>query len=390
LSALKIIKTYLNLARAEKIYFEMPKIKLKWAPTSREALTISEFNTLKDMYFTEFLMPNIVHHQALEMFLFACSTGLRISDIKKVDKSHIEKGFINITAHKTRKDHITVNIPLNKFTLQKPESLMESFARRITPTEIRFPWAIPNINEYTNFLYLTLDGDVTEIKVSLPAGFYTPTELAVQVTKDISGAAVAAGYTAANCPTVAWEPANFQFVWTCGNVSFTIYPFREFIADYDRQYALRPSLLRLMGVPFNSIIGPGLVTPGSTLVGNTTFAQYTDFIDIVSDKLNYNTDVRDGYSGTAANPSLILRLYLADEVSVTQTVPTGCRPFLIHRQFKNAKAIKWNPESMIDWLDIKVIDQYGNLVPLIDYTYLGETIKRDYPNFQITLVASEN
>lgn len=129
MSALKIIKTYLNLARAEKIFFEMPKIKLKWAPTSREALTISEFNTLKDMYYTEFLMPNIVHHQALEMFLFACSTGLRISDIKKVEKSHIEKGFINITAHKTRKDHITVNIPLNKFT----SKIIKNKAAKIFP-----------------------------------------------------------------------------------------------------------------------------------------------------------------------------------------------------------------------------------------------------------------
>ena len=116
MSALKIIKTYLNLAKAEKIIFDMPKIKLKWVETSRQALTFTEFKTLKDMYNSEFLMPNIVHHQALEMFLFACSTGLRISDIKKVDKSHIENGFINIKAHKTRKDNIIVNIPINSFT----------------------------------------------------------------------------------------------------------------------------------------------------------------------------------------------------------------------------------------------------------------------------------
>lgn len=116
MSALKIIKTYLNLAKAERIVFDMPKIKLKWIETSRQALTMSEFKTLKDMYHSEFFMPNVVHHQALEMFLFACSTGLRISDIKKVEKKHIEDGFINITAHKTRKDNIIVNIPMNSFT----------------------------------------------------------------------------------------------------------------------------------------------------------------------------------------------------------------------------------------------------------------------------------
>ena len=116
MSALKIIKTYLNLARSEKIIFDMPKIKLKWVETSRQSLTMNEFKTLKDMYNSDYLMPNVVLHQSLEMFLFSCSTGLRISDIKKVERSHIENGFINIKAHKTRKDNIMVNIPINSFS----------------------------------------------------------------------------------------------------------------------------------------------------------------------------------------------------------------------------------------------------------------------------------
>lgn len=141
-SAIKIIKTYLNLAREEKILFEMPKIKLKWLETSRAALTMSEFIILKDMYNSEYLMPNIVQHQALEMFLFACSTGLRISDIKKVEKSHIENGFINIMAHKTRKEHIIVNIPINKFTQKivqgKKDKIFPAIAEQTINEKLKF------------------------------------------------------------------------------------------------------------------------------------------------------------------------------------------------------------------------------------------------------------
>lgn len=150
-SALKIIKTYLNLAQEERILFEMPKIKLKWLDTARAALTMSEFNVLKDMYNSEYLMPNIIQHQALEMFLFACSTGLRISDIKKVEKSHIENGFINILAHKTRKDHIIVNIPINKFTQKivegKKDKIFPAIAEQTINEKLKFISAFAGIEK---------------------------------------------------------------------------------------------------------------------------------------------------------------------------------------------------------------------------------------------------
>jgi len=63
----------------------------------------------------------------------------------------------------------------------------------------------------------------------------------------------------------------------------------------------------------------------------------------------------------------------------------------------------WNKESVVDWLDISVRDEYGNLVelPIIDIadqnpdeedpesSYL-ENISGSYPDFQLTLLASEN
>lgn len=280
------------------------------------------------------------------------------------------------------------NSTWNNFIVQKPAPLMESFARRITPTEIRFPWCVPNINKYTNSFYIDANLSGNPTLCVLPVGFYTPSELESEI-QDLLDAAFP---TPADAPTITWEAAEFQFKWTCGNQPFALKPYLPFNILLDTTkaaYESEPSLLKLLGVP-STVLGPlALLNAGDTFTGDTTFCQYTDYIDIVSDKLNYNTDVRDGYSGVKTQPSLMIRLYIADEVSVTQTVPTGCRPFLIHRQFKNAKSIKWNPDSMVDWLDIKVLDQYGNLVALVDGPDAAYKHKQ-YPNFQITLIASEN
>jgi hypothetical protein len=63
----------------------------------------------------------------------------------------------------------------------------------------------------------------------------------------------------------------------------------------------------------------------------------------------------------------------------------GSRPFQIHRQYANPKYLKQNPNQMIDWVDIQVVDEYGDLVYIPD-----PTTGRSYPDFQITLLASEN
>jgi len=131
----------------------------------------------------------------------------------------------------------------------------------------------------------------------------------------------------------------------------------------------------------------------SPLTGVTTNSIYTAFVDIVSNKLMMNTDVQDGTSANdASKTSLLCRIFLGDESSLTTTAPIGARPFVIHRQFVTPKHTKWNPDQFIDWLDIAVYDMYGQLVPLNTYTLEGGAVTYDapYPDFQITCLASES
>jgi hypothetical protein len=100
------------------------------------------------------------------------------------------------------------------------------------------------------------------------------------------------------------------------------------------------------------------------VVGAPYNGRYTDWIDICSPTLCQAQYVRDGNTNqNVIRRDLICRLYIANEISTYQTEPTGDRPFVIHRQFKNAKVMKWTADRSIDSIDIQLYDQYGLPLP---------------------------
>jgi hypothetical protein len=229
-----------------------------------------------------------------------------------------------------------------------------------------------------------------------PMVFYTPTQIADEINALIAATATVQGLNPLLCPLFVWTAAESAF--TVANASVGAYSY-AFIAPttavynlpggglgISSNYATFPSLLLTLGVPISQLTAEGAIyTSISPLVVNTlgaTQCLYTDYVDIVSDKLMRFTDTRDGGSGTQISSAVIARLYLADEISVSTTQPLGTAgPLLIHRQFVTPKSIQWDPKSFVSELDIRVLDQYGRLVDIPSY---------GYPEFQITLLASEN
>jgi hypothetical protein len=298
-------------------------------------------------------------------------------------------------------------VPWNNFRIQKRQSILNAFARRIQPTEIRFPWFIPNITEYNNSITFTFQGLGT-FTVSIPLytpgtaippnqyiGFYTPSEI---VTALNSALALVPGL-APDVPVVAYDSATMTYSIT--NPVGSPYPMKVW-ADASasplsaNDYYAKPSLFKTLGFQLQQSQGLP-VNAGTVLTGLPTMSSYTDYVDICSDKLMYYTDVKDGSSADrSSSSSVVIRLYACDEVSiptVTAGVPLTCSPFIIHRQFKNAKSIQWNAEAVIDWLDMQIYDMYGNLVPLPKYrssSASATTYDGAYPDFQVTFLASEN
>lgn len=111
------------------------------------------------------------------------------------------------------------------------------------------------------------------------------------------------------------------------------------------------------------IFAPGYAP--TQIFGSTYNGRYTDYIDICSPTLCQAQFVRDGNTNQQViRRDQICRLWIADEISVFDLDPVGTRPFIIHRQFKNPKIIKWTAERSIDAIDIQLYDMYGQLLPI--------------------------
>jgi hypothetical protein len=267
--------------------------------------------------------------------------------------------------------------PWNNFRLQKPAPLMDGYSKRLGITEINFPWSIPNITPRNNSFYIAGAGmPGGAYLVSVAPGFYTATELVSTINTDLSNNVV-------NPPVLSWSSSQMAFTLTpdASNNNLQVYTTS---GGTFSQYVFGANLLKTMGITFPQF--NVAFTAAAPLVGSTTKLQYTAFVDIASSKLNYTSEVKDGSSARKNVSDLITRLYCSDETSAINMASIGTpgsRPFQIHRQYATAKYLKQNPSQMLDWVDIQVFDEYGDLVYI-------PTDNRTYPDFQITLIASEN
>ena len=292
--------------------------------------------------------------------------------------------------------------PWNNFRLQKPQSLMESFATRIGVSEIRFPWFIPNITRNNNTFYYFgyISAVLTVTKITVPYGFYTPDDLVSKINELMLGAGYDYGLT------ISYLDGQYTFTPDAGDIEadapyicFAPLTVDQAILDVPSEsyYYNNPSLCLTLGLAYENV-GQlfGAVEPFS---GNYTETVYTQYVDIISNKFNQYTTNLDGNSYSSGSNRLLARVYLADEISIGDGITGGnstlYKPFIIHRQFKNPKMVMWNKEAVVDWFDISVVDQWNQLVPLptqlitrLDGTLTS--VPASYPDFQITLLATEN
>jgi hypothetical protein len=284
-----------------------------------------------------------------------------------------------------------ISQPWNYFRLQRPQSLMQTYATRIAVTEIRFPWYIPNITTNNNKLYISNGFGAGEfITITLPPSFYTPKQIVTEVNQQIQAS------TLAGITELSYNDSLQTYTFTQGGGNGD--PWGLFFIDptlenqiSQANYESSANLCKTLGFTFYQSNGSNIGEGGYfSFTGNPTESLYTEYIDIVSEKLNYYSDQKDGSSDPLTSQALVCRLYLADEVSMGQNEGSFFQPFLIHRQFKTSKTLMWNKDAVVDWLDISVYDAWGQLVPLPTINYGTTTTQGSYPNFQITLLATEN
>lgn len=117
---LKDFRTYLNIARLEKILFEYPfgkNFKMPKTEARVEFLHESEFQKLKEHYLSEAITE--AEKPVLRAFLFSCYTSLRLSDILELRGKNVKNDLIEFEPKKTResetKKFLKLRIPLHNF-----------------------------------------------------------------------------------------------------------------------------------------------------------------------------------------------------------------------------------------------------------------------------------
>lgn len=153
---LKDFRTYLNLAKKEKILFDYPfgtKFKMPRTESRIEFLHEKEFQKLKEHYLSEDITD--AEKPVLRAFLFSCYTSLRLSDIIALRGKNIKNDVIEFEPQKTRESEtkkiLKLRIPLHEFAKSLiKESAKEDRIFNDLPTEQKINVRLKKIAEKSN------------------------------------------------------------------------------------------------------------------------------------------------------------------------------------------------------------------------------------------------
>jgi len=276
--------------------------------------------------------------------------------------------------------------PYNNFTIQKGFPLQQGQIMNIKLSEVLFPYAIPNVNEYNNTFGISNDPTgFVSVQIIVPTGFYTGATLVSTINPLISTA-----LSATNVPILSYNANTNVFTFTQSGAGHPVSIFPILNAGSGPVFSTAspvtsPSILSMMGFNFAM---QNYTVPAAVLVSGPASLVYTQYIDICSDVLTQYQNLPDASTGTPNLQHVICRLYIANETSTTNVDASGnplfpgMVPFVMHRQFKNPKVMKWNNQNSVDRIDIQLFDDAGRALRIpVDNT--------TYQDFQITFQSAE-
>ena len=289
----------------------------------------------------------------------------------------------------------------SKFNAEN-QNIVQGQIHSVSVNEVNFPYDIPNIQgggpvPTNNFVLTNLDS-AAGLSIQLGDGFYTGVELEGAINIAIAAEAVIVGEDPLNCPTITYHPTENLFSWNPptappgGAQAWVLtsgYTF--YVPNYPNALSPNnlgkdlPSLMGFLQSQGKTLYAPGpvpaplpntnafyIVSNGyagpSTIPPNTTRGEvyaaasapllFTQYIDICSPQLCKFQYFRDGSTTNLSRRSdVICRLYVSNNVSTQEE--EGIRPFVIHRQFMNARVMRWSTDNSVGQLDIQLYDDVG-------------------------------
>jgi hypothetical protein len=260
------------------------------------------------------------------------------------------------------------------------QNIVQGQIHSISVNEVNFPYDIPNIQAGFNVFEIFTDKinppDGVVLDIVIPPGFYSGTELATAVTDAIvaAGAAGTPVILPADLPVCVYSDVSnlFSFTLAAPTVANLDWTFASPYTYPVNLTGIQPNtlgkdILSIMGFQREQNNGSPIVSQADTFVaGGSAPLQFTQYVDICSPLLCQFQYFRDGSTTNLARRSdVICRLYISNNVAIQEQ--EGERPFVIQRQFNNARVMRWSAESSVGQIDVNLFDDVGQ--PL-QYTWL--------------------
>ena len=275
----------------------------------------------------------------------------------------------------------------NNFTISSPGALIYGYINKIIVSQIQLQYNIPTICQGRNDkLPFEINGAIVG-QITIPFGFYTPTELAAA----IQGLAQSPSPLSPIGLTVTYNLLDgFTFTSTIvppapAAVNFS-FPGPELLLQNSYTQAQIDTVLktyRTFGInESNNDQQPNQTKQISYEYPNFL---YTPYIDIYSDVLTNYQNVKDNNTSIAKPKGLIARVLLSGVGSPqysTETFALGTSPFVVTVDLNSPKIIKWTPDVAVPSIDFQLRDCYGDFIP-------GD-VERYPTEFQMTLLCVED
>ena len=202
-----------------------------------------------------------------------------------------------------------------RFTIQKNESIMPGFFKRLALSEFRMNWTLPNFaqawgNNIVNFSYIHSSSSTFTFPVVIPDGFYGAEELATALQT-----AIQLGNPSASTP-VAGIPGFLVLVQNWQENDTLAFPG---VSGYTFWFTPTTQPNRQL---FDMLALPTMSTPGiATMTTGVPDLRATEYVDLVCSNLTGNMTNRDSTSAPITR-DMIARIYLDDDVPSQAIVST--------------------------------------------------------------------
>jgi len=225
------------------------------------------------------------------------------------------------------------------FLINKPANILTGFFTRMAVNEVVMDWSIPNVlaSSGNNTFTVTITGPgAGTYTATLDDGFYTIKQALDDIVAQFN---------------TALGTTRFSIVVNADNGGV-------FLTIATGTFSITPSTL---STQLDLAQGPTLTANKEVLDPRILNTKY---IDIVSQNLTYNQDLKDASTATNVR-DVVFRWFLAWDNEATYDgygfpILQGYKPFLQRRSIAFPKQIKWSNQQPIGQLAFQLYDSSGN------------------------------